>query len=139
MHYYIEPEVSGGIGRNSIIDASFHPPIVKKLNLEFDGWLGDDLIESFPCFIVSEILKNKIDQKKLTGFRFDDVEITKSETFNEFHANKILPEFYWLQITGKAGQHDFGIASDFRLVVSSDALLIIKQTRVEQATIEEYK
>jgi len=139
MYYYIEPEVSGGIGRSSIIDTSFHPPIVKKLNFEFDGWLGDDLIETFPCFIVSENLKNRIHQSKLTGFKFNDVEITKSDTFNELYENKTLPNFYWLQITGKAGQHDFGIASDFRLVVSSDALFIMKQTRIEQATIEEYK
>jgi len=89
--------------------------------------LGDDLIESFPCFIVSENLKNKIDQRKLTGFKFDDAEITKLYTFSELHAKRTLSKFYWLKITGKAGQHDFGIASDFRLVVSSDALFIIKR------------
>jgi len=139
MHYYIEPEVSGGIGRNSIIDTSFHPPIVKKLNFEFEGWLGDELIESSPCFIVSENLKNKINQGKLTGFKFDNVEITKTENFNELHANKILPKFYWLQVIGKAGQHDFGIANDFRLVISTSALSIIKQTKIEHADIEEYK
>jgi len=139
MYYYIEPEVSGGIGRNSIIDASRHPPIVKKLHFEFDGWLGDDLIESFPCFIVSENLKIEIDKKRLTGFIFDEVEITISDTFSELHKNKKLPKFYWLKVTGKAGCQDFGIADDFRLVVSANALFAIRRMKIEQASIEEYK
>ncbi|GLU40012.1 hypothetical protein [Pseudomonas sp. NBRC 100443] len=139
MYYYIEPEVSGGIGRNSIIDTSVHPPLVTKLNYEFYGWLGDDLIESFPCFIVSENLKNQLEKSALTGFKFDVVEITKSENFNELYKEKNLPKFYWLKVTGKAGQQDFGIADDFRLVVSENALVTLYKTKIEQASIEEFQ
>jgi len=58
MHYYVEPEISGGIGASPIMDNSCYPPIAKKLNYEFDGWLGDDIIESFPCFVISKNLKS---------------------------------------------------------------------------------
>ena len=65
MYKYIEPEVAGGLGNETIIDKNYHPPIVKKLHYEFNGWLGDDILESFPCFIVSERLKNEIIKKNL--------------------------------------------------------------------------
>jgi len=139
MYYYIEPEVSGGIGKQSVIDASRHPPLIKKLNFEFDGWLGDDIIESFPCFIVSDSLKNKIEQEKLTGFEIDEVEVTVSNTFDDLHGDKRLPKFHWLKATGKAGQHDFGIAKDLRLVISENALRVIRKTKIEHASIEEYE
>ena len=59
MYYFIEPEVAGGWGGNTIADTSVHPPKISKLHYQFDGWLGDDLLESFPCFIVSESLKHE--------------------------------------------------------------------------------
>jgi len=92
--------------------------------------LGDDLIESFPCFIVSENLKNKIDLETMSGFEFDEVKITKSDNFSDLYGNKILPRFYWLKITGRAGKQDFGLADDFRLVVSAKALSVIKKTNI---------
>jgi len=129
MYYYVEPEISGGIGASSIMDNSCHPPIVKKLNYEFDGWLGDDIIESFPCFVISEKLKIELEEHSLSGFSLDDVEITKSEKFTDLHPNKDLPTFYWLKISGKAGKDDFGIAEDFRLVISEKTLSIFKKIK----------
>ena len=38
--YYLEPEVSGGIGDSTILDTSVHPPIVSALEYEFEDWLG---------------------------------------------------------------------------------------------------
>jgi hypothetical protein len=31
-----------------------HPPIVSRLHLVFDTWEGDDLVERFPTFLVTE-------------------------------------------------------------------------------------
>ena len=60
MEYYlIEPEVAGGIGEHSVIDRSSGKMVVRKLHYEFDGWLGDELLESTPCFIVSERLDSR--------------------------------------------------------------------------------
>jgi len=139
MHYYIEPEVSGSIGEKSIIDNTSYPPLVKRLNYEFDGWLGDDIIESFPCFVVSEKLKIELEEHSLSGFSLDDVEITKSEKFTDLHPNKDLPTFYWLKISGKAGKDDFGIAEDFRLVISEKTLSIFKKNKIDHADIEKFQ
>jgi hypothetical protein len=90
---------------------------VNRLHYKFDGWLGDHLLESTPCFIASKKLAEKIGLEGLSGVELDEVEITKSEEFLELHPTRELPEFVWLKVKGKAGQDDFGIASDLRLVV----------------------
>lgn len=47
--YVLEPEVAGGWGGDgTVVDREFHPPIVSRLVYEFDGWLGDDLVTTFP-------------------------------------------------------------------------------------------
>ena len=83
MYKYLEPEVAGGIGIDTILDNSIHPPLVKFLHYHFSGWMGDDILETFPCFIISERLKNAIENNKLTGIFFDFVKITKSEDFEK--------------------------------------------------------
>lgn len=138
MYFYIEPEVSGGFGSNAIVDASVHPPSVSKLHYQFDGWLGDDLLETFPCYIVSESLAYEIESVKLSGYILDNVEISKSEQFEELYPGKDLVKFYWLKITGVAGKDDFGIAEDYRLTVSKKALDVLKKGKIEEADIEEF-
>src|SRR5882762_5476579 len=109
MHYfYIEPEVAGGLGPNTVMDVSVHPPIVSHLNYEFDGWFGDVLLTSFPCFIVTEDAKNKLMESAVTGACFANVEISTSGEFDDFYPGRQLPRFVWLQVTGRAGRDDFG-------------------------------
>jgi hypothetical protein len=43
--YIIEPEVAGQLGNDTILNYSTKPPIIEKLNYEFEDWLGDDFIE----------------------------------------------------------------------------------------------
>lgn len=43
-YFYIEPEVAGGLGRNTVMNRAVHPPVVSKLHYHFDGWLGDVLL-----------------------------------------------------------------------------------------------
>lgn len=136
MYFYIEPEVSGGFGDNSVIDASVHPPRVLKLHYQFDGWLGDDFLESFPCYIVSELLAEEIKSARLVGYSFDDVEVSKSEQFEELYPGKKLPKFYWLKVTGVSRKDDFGISEDYRLVVSNEALKVLKKGKLVEADIE---
>ncbi|MGV9004113.1 hypothetical protein [Flavobacterium sp.] len=138
MYRYIEPEVAGGLGFETEIDNSKHPPIVEKLHYEFIGWLGDDILESFPCFIVTERLKKEIIKSKLTGVLFGNVKITKSEEFNILQKNTSLPDFYWMKIYGKFNVDDFIISSDYRLIVSEKAFEVIIGFNISNATFEDY-
>lgn len=40
--FALEPEVAGGLGPNTVMDRSVHPPRVSHLHYVFDGWMGDD-------------------------------------------------------------------------------------------------
>ena len=137
-YYYLEPEVAGSWGGNTEVDTSVHPPAVSKLHYEFEGWLGDDLLTSFPSYIVSEKLKDKLSTASITGYKFDSVEITKSEQFDQVSSEQTLPNFYWLRVTGEAGIDDFGITDDYRLVVSEAVLHILQTCNVEHCEIEIY-
>ncbi len=51
-YYVVEPEVAGGCGPHSVVDQQHGRPKVLRLHYVFEGWLGDDLLESTPCFII---------------------------------------------------------------------------------------
>lgn len=137
MFRIIEPEVAGGLGKETQLDNTVHPPLVRKLHLEFDGWLGDDILESFPCFLVTETLKKEIEKEKLTGITFDFVLITKSPNFIELYPNKLLPMFYWAKINGQFARDDFFLGTDYRLIISENAYGLIRHFKIENALIEE--
>jgi hypothetical protein len=136
--YYIEPEVAGRIGENSIIDVSVHPPIVSKLHYEFDGWLGDELLESFPCFIVSSNFGKALEIECLSGFSLSEVQISCSEQFLELYPNNNLPMFYWLRVSGIAGQDDFGISDKCRLVISDRTFDVARNFQIKNADLDEF-
>lgn len=98
MKYYIlMPEVAAmGLGKNTIMDRTVHPPIVSYLHYDFDVWLGDDLLEAFPCFIVTEGLAETIRNANLSGVEFHQVEISTSEQFKEMYGAREIPPFVWL-------------------------------------------
>jgi hypothetical protein len=131
--YVVEPEVAGGFGDHSVIDRSSGKMIVQKLHYQFDGWLGDELLESAPCYIASERMAHEIERAQLTGVRFDEVEVTTSDQFQELYPNRQLPKFIWLKVEGKAGRDDFGIAPGLRLVVSERALELLKRIGISNA------
>jgi hypothetical protein len=139
MKYFcLEPEVAGGLGQNTVLDRSVHPPIVRKLHHHFDGWLGDALLESFPCFIATEAARLVIEAARLTGVRFERAEVTASEQFRELYPGRTLPPFAWLVVSGKAGREDFGLAEDARLVVSETALEALRKLGVDHAVITKF-
>lgn len=134
MAYILEPEVAGGWGEGTIADTSTHPPVVKRLEYKFDGWSGDDLLTSFPVFIVSERLSKELESSNLSGYKLAPVEITKSEEFEELFPNTVLPDFKWLIITGTIGKNDFAINQKLRLVVSKSAFNLLKQFKLKVAS-----
>ena len=138
MFYCLEPEVSGHIGDSAIIDYSVHPPIVSQLHYEFDGWLGDDLIEAFPCYLVSQRLKEALDASNFTGFKFDEVKISKSSEFLELYQERCLPKFYWFKIIGIIDKDDVSLSKNYQLIVSQKFLDFLKKYQIKNADIEEF-
>ena len=135
MKYYsIEPEVAGGWGKYTVFDRiPGKGTFVHKLHYEFDGWLGDELLESSACYVVTERMAREIERAQLTGARFDEVEITTSEQFRDIYSGRQLPKFVWLRIAGMVGKDDFALDADLRLVVSERALELLKRVGISHA------
>lgn len=138
MYYQIEPEVAGGWGEGTEADTTCHPPVVTKLTYEFEGWLGDSIVESFPCFIITEKLAGSIIQSDLSGYKLSECEISTTATFIEFYPDLVLPKFVWLKINGQAGNDDFGINTTQELVLSEKALQTLKNHSLNNCDIERY-
>ena len=138
-YYALEPEVAGGFGPNTVfLDVKARPPLIAKFNYEFDVWLGDPLLEAVGCYIVMETLREKIGTVQASGVSFGPVEISKSGQFQDLYPDVALPSFLWLQVTGNAGQDDFGlsrIASRTRLVVSGQILKILEEAGMSHCEI----
>lgn len=137
-YYMLSPEVAGGLGERTIMDSSAHPPRVQRLHYEMEGWLGDALLESFPCFIVTSRAKDALIGLSASGCVFDSVEVSKSPTFEELYPDRQLPPFSWLKIHGRPGADDLGLSEDHRLVVSSRVLDVLKSLDLANCDISEY-
>lgn len=123
----LAPEVPGGWGEEIVADRSTHPPLVSRLHIYFDGWLGDDLLTSFPNYFVTPRLADALSKSRLSGFALAPMLITKSGVWEQLHPDRPLPECQWLQVTGRAGVDDFGLAALAELIVSKKAYRWLRQ------------
>lgn len=135
----LEPEVAGELGEGCLLDTSVHPPRVSKLQYRLSGWLGDVLLESFPCFIVTESVAGVLQQMSLSGFELDDVDLVMSDEFTEMYPGRQVPNFRWLKVTGRAGVDDFGLSDDHTLVVSDRVLRTIRQHTLAQCDVDAFE
>ncbi len=123
--YKLFPEVPGQLGEKTQMDTTSDPPTVRYLHFIFDGWLGDDLIECFPCYLITTTFLKRLLMENLSGFDIEAVEIGYSEVFKELYPNRKLPEFKWLKINGQIG-NDFFLR-DKCLIVSKKVLKIFEE------------
>ncbi|MCA3078639.1 MAG: hypothetical protein ING71_07625 [Rhodocyclaceae bacterium] len=136
--FILEPEVAGGFGPETVLDRSVHPPRPTVFNYEFDGWLGDPLVETVANFVVTLSLRKNLEVARASGIAFGDVKISKSGEFEDLYPDTELPEFSWMQVSGSPGFDDFGLNSDHRLVVSGAALKILTDEGMNNCEIEAY-
>lgn len=139
MFYIIEPEVAGGFGDSTVLDTDVHPPVVSHLEYRFEGWLGYELLESFPCFIITKSTARKLYESQLSGFTLGPVDVTKSAEFEALHPHTSLPDFLRLEVKGTAGVDDLGLAADHRLVVSQACMDALRTFQLDNADIEEFE
>ncbi len=133
MRYFLLSPYSAGC--NSTSDADWATNTVHKLRYVFDFWSDDVLLSSSPTWIVTVPTKHAIQSAKLTGVHFGGVEVSKSELFDRLHPSRELPPFAWLKVEGKAGQDDFGIVRNTKLVVSERALALLRELGIPNARV----
>ena len=156
----LKPEVAGGTGDGTVItnyDAlragTALVPEVTELEYTFDDWLGDDILESFPCFVATEALIGSLEAAGLTGLATRPVTVSVSELWEQIHEDddptgSSLPPFRWLTPTG--GVHvelgevayrgwsgdDLCVSQRAELVVSDRALAVLRRHHLENCDVE---
>lgn len=151
--YKLEPEVAGGFGENTIVSnlnnvkSKKEKPIVTHLHYEFSGWLGDEILETTPCFIITESLAYSIQRSGLKGYIFADVEASITEEFEELYPGRTLPIFRRIipqgivevngDTFGNWSGDDFCLSQSSMLVVSEKALAVLKKHRLDYCDITE--
>lgn len=149
--YFLEPEVAGGHGEQTIYGTK--ESVIKKgvsgrvefLHYEFEGWLGDDLLESMPAFIVSSRLGEELVKDGINDYRLERCLVTMSERFKELLPDCNLPSFSRLipfgtiEVEGKSFKewsgHHFSLSLKGELVVTLEALECLKKFSIENCEI----
>ncbi len=137
--YKLEPEVGGELGKNTVLDRSTFPPTAMKLHFEFAGWFGDCIVESFPCYLITNDMAQQLSDEGITGFVIRDVEITTSDEFQEMSPVKELPDFKWLDVDGEFLKDDLSISPSNLIVVSQKVLSLFKEAGLKNCGIEEFQ
>ena len=144
MKYFVlEPEVAGGIGKKS--EVLYENSKIKEvlfLDYEFEGWLGDDILTTHPCFIISEFLCDIIKVTDLKGYQLQKMDVSFSDFFLEVYNKNILPNFIRLlpfaindiSLIDKMSL-DFYLYKNTTLIVSEKALDTLKKLNLSNANI----
>lgn len=119
----IQPEVIVGLGDDTIFKESI-PPLVtlEELHINLEDWLGDDLMECYPAYIITSRLKEGLENQEFTGFTITQLKLTTSEYFeNNFQLDVDLPQMYWMKINGRPGESDI-VLNDKKLLIDQPFL-----------------
>lgn len=137
MKYLLEPEVAGSLGDKTELDSSVHPPVVHTLDYRIEGWLGDDLLESFPVFVAAPELVAALTDEGVTGFRDRGPGVV---SFDEQFAKvgdswPRVQNFRWLDIVG-VPTDDLSLQQG-TLVASERAWRILQQFKLDNCDVAE--
>ncbi|WP_258839154.1 hypothetical protein [Mechercharimyces sp. CAU 1602] len=144
----MEPEVAGGVGEDTLFSKDFYTSGHRKvefLHYVFSGWLGDSLLETVPCYIVSQPLVKSIQAYNLTGYQCEEMKVTMDESFLELHPKTVLPLFLRLLPLGRVNikeggltdwsGHDFCLGDNMYLFVSERALDVLELHQINHCEV----
>lgn len=142
-YYLLNPEVAGELGENSeIIYENGKIKEVVHLEYNFIGWLGDELLSTHPCHIVTKKLQNDIVKSGLTGVKFKEMEVSFSEEFYDICEYADIPEFIQMVCNVTYEDNVDDLREDFycnkyrELIVSERALEVLKIHNIKYCSIE---
>ena len=139
-YFYVGPMDPGEFGDDIVMTHDTRPPTVVKLDVSFEGYFGDALLEPFPCFIGTDVLVHAILDRRLTGTEIAAVKTSIADQYDSSYCKpEDIPHFHWLKIVGIAGLDDFGLAPKHKLVVSERALNVLNSLGIENAEVEPYQ
>jgi hypothetical protein len=95
--FVIEPLVAGELGSDTVLDPATHPPKVSAVEYVLDSPTTEDLIESFPVFLVSDELAEQLRGAGLDGFDLAPAQVVRSREYVEAYGNAPHKQYQWLR------------------------------------------
>ncbi len=153
--FLLEPEVAGGWGPRTVVTNQQEVEAgiastwnVSYLEYMFDGWLGDELLTTHPCYIVTDSLAIDLQGEGLSGVQMAPVAVSTSELFQELYPDRELPHFQRLIPQGTArvaddgklvewSGHDLCLTPRGDLIVSEPCLEVLRRHRLKHCKIQE--
>lgn len=124
------------MGEHTVIDNSIYPPKIQKLHINVEDWMGDNIMEKFPVYIITERLKKGLQTTDFKGFKINNLELTTDEYFFEhYQLKKEIPKFYWLLVIGKKNKDDLYIDDQNILNISEKLFLFLKRYNLNYCSI----
>ena len=136
MPYVLEPLVGGELGPDTALDRATHPPGVDRVQYVLDTPTTADLIESFPVYLVSEELADRLTSADVTGFRLEDAEVIPSVEYTEAFGDAPHKAYRWLRPDPDATDPDVWISEDLRLAVSDRMWDVLQQADLRGCDVE---
>lgn len=137
MPYILDPQVAGELGDGTVLDGSTHPPTVSKVDYVLDQPNADELIQSFPVFLVSAGLGTRLQQAGLSGFNLADVSVRPSDNYVALFGDAQHPQYLWMQVNGLPAGADCWLDTSFQLCVSDRMMSIIETAVLSDCLVEE--
>lgn len=98
MKYFsVECEApGGGYGPDAVLLYDKQNRYIQKveyLDLEFEVWLGGELVQHIACFCVSEALWGYLKGNGVTGVSVREMKVTPGDIFFELNPHRVIPCF----------------------------------------------
>ncbi|GAA3537516.1 hypothetical protein [Kribbella ginsengisoli] len=138
MPYSVDPQVAGELGEGTVMDSSVHPPAVSRVEFVLDSPETDDLVQSFPVYLISDLLADRVGQAGLTGIRLAHAEVRPSEEFLAAFGEVPHRNYLWLQLENSEGA-DAWLDDSLELCVSDRLMRILEEGTLSDCIISEIK
>lgn len=126
MPFTLEPLVADELGEGTRLDATTHPPEVEAVEYVLDTPTEDDLIESFPVFLVSESLADQLADAQLRGFTLEEAQVIPSREYFEVWGSAAHKRYRWLRLKSSP-QSDTWLDESYRLCVSDRMMAVLRE------------
>lgn len=134
--FRLDPDPAGELGDGTeYVEGA--PPRVSQVEWLFDYVPDDELLYRHPVYLVSRSLGERLDAAGVSGYELRDAELSKSDNWEDMEdPDTDVPDFRWLEVTGRPGEEDLGLDERARLVVTQRGLDALRQGRLDACEVE---
>jgi hypothetical protein len=133
----LDPQIAGELGGRTVLDSTTHPPVVRELEYVLDQPEADDLIQSFPVFLVGVDLARRLQEAGLSGVGLAEAVVRPSAEYTAAYGRAPHRSYRRLQ-PGNVGE-DCWVDDSGRLCVSDRMMRILDDAELSDCLVSEIR